>query len=160
MTRRPSPAVRWNLKIATLFLFVGCAPASPIESFNSIAVALERGDFEAAFAGMTPDTARIVRGLVASDTSGAVFPRGSLGAGTRAVEVDHTLVAGGELTVVIVETTDVPPQRGLVLMRLLEGEWRLDLVATEPQWSRDWKLSGATEGGPPSWMESEPVRVD
>lgn len=158
--QRLSPASYWVLEIATLSLLCGCHSADPIESFNTVAMALERGDTAAALAGFTPDSAKVLRGLMSTDADHVVFPSAPLAVSTRAVSIATDTGSAPDETLVIVESAASPPEHAVVAMRLVDGEWRIDLVVTELQWNLNWKNSGGPTSGPPSWMERAPTSLE
>ena len=69
----------------------------------------------------------------------------------RSVHVE--LQPGGEMAMVVVETDSQPAERGHVIMMLEDGNWRLDLIATELLWNRTWALSGGRPRSFPDFID-------
>jgi hypothetical protein len=137
--------------VAALVMCAGCpAPLSPSAAFDKMAKAGEDGDREAFLAGLSQASRDALDGVlaVAGEHPGRVR-LGKMDATVRAVSFTSPQP---EIALVLVETTDSPPQRAQVVMRLEDGAWRLDLLSTELLWNRDWELSGGAprRGG---WFE-------
>ncbi|MFT5430598.1 MAG: hypothetical protein ACI9OJ_001273 [Myxococcota bacterium] len=140
-------------------LHSGCKSTStPTDAFDRLAKAGEAGDLATFLGGLTQDSADAFDGLLAvSGTEHAKKLRlGGLGTAVRAISAQTP--GQQDLALVLVETTDSPPQRAQVLMRLEDGDWKLDLISTELLWNRNWELSG---GSPKrgAWYEINPSTI-
>ena len=130
----------------------GCTQRTPMEAFDRFAVALEQGDRATVMDSLTPESAKILDGLVGIDTGSGMFPMTGLSEQTRAVEV-----AGGDgvrTTALVVQPSGQQAPPAIVFMTQVDGEWRVDMIATELKWNADWQLSGSETPPPPTWNDS------
>ena len=122
-----------------LLLGAGCSDPGPVEVFNQAAAALERGDEEGFLAHLTPDSVDLMRGLFAlRGRHGETLKAGPFQIKARALDA----TAQEKLAFVTVKTDGEPPELARVVLRRIDGKWRIDLLATEWAWNRDWTLSG------------------
>jgi len=117
----------------------GCDRLSPERAMDVIMQAAESGDVEGFLQGLTPESRHILEGLQSISFDGSSpLALGSYAHTVRAMEAE----VEGTLAYVTVKTNQEPAEAAIVILRLIEDEWRLDLVETELLWNSKWALSG------------------
>jgi hypothetical protein len=145
--------------VLLLLLFAaGCTRLPPTAVFDDLAVAAERGDMASFLGGLTPESSATMSYLLNLPEARESSFRLQFPHAVRAVSIEHQSADGMALLRVEAQTT--PPQQAQVVMRLVEGEWKLDLVATELLWNRDWAKSGGAARPLPAWLEEPMPRLD
>jgi hypothetical protein len=141
-----------------LFIFAsgGCRSVnSPREAFDAVAVAAEEGDEAVFLDGFTESSRALLRGMFAlSDESSAHFKLGDFVGSVRAQDFSEQ---SDGVALVLVQSSEVPPEVAQIVMRLEDGEWRIDLVSTELLWNRSWDLSGRSKRGDGMALDFDPL---
>ena len=89
-----------------------------------------------------------------SDESSAHFKLGNFGGRVRAQDFSEQ---SDGVALVLVQSSEVPPEVAQIVMRLEDGEWRIDLVSTELLWNRSWDLSGRSKRGDGMALDFDPL---
>ena len=119
----------------------GCARPSPERALDAIMQAAESGDMEGFLQGLTPESRHIQEGLQSILVRGKnPLALGSYAHTVRAIQAD----VEGELAYVMVQTNQEPVEAAILVLRLVEDKWRLDMVETELLWNSKWVLSGGS----------------
>ena len=128
--------------ILICLLAFGCAKQStdPSQAFNAMAAAAESGDYNGFLSHLTRATRDYVHGVKAlGGPNSGMLKTGPFKTTVKAMR--HTIEA--DMAYVDVLTDSNPPEEGRVVLRFEEGAWKIDLLATEWVWSRNWALSGS-----------------
>ena len=142
--------------VVCISVWAGCrAEPSPSEAFDAVAIAAESGDTDAFLDGFTDTSRAMLEGVFAiAGRNSRHFVLGAFSGRARATDFSEQ---SDGVALVLVQSTDSPPEVAQIVMRKETGRWRIDLVSTELLWNRSWELSGRSRRGEGMAMEIDPL---